>query len=122
MSYLVNGLLQMLHVLPPLVGLLLTIRIRTTQRWRTWALVFFGLSLVTVLLGGALTGSLFVTSGVVRGSLATIQLFSGVLNLVSVTASCAGVVAVLVDRREEVPSTPDQRWATHPEQPYPPQR
>ena len=97
--------LQLLQVLPALVGLLLVLLSRASGRWRTWALLSFGLSLAAGL------GSFVLTLVLVRGAYGLVGsgvygLLQGVLGLAALAGSGFGVAAVVADRRDLAPATP----------------
>ncbi len=96
-------LLLLAHVVPPAVGLVLVARVRTTRRWRTWALLFFGLSLAAGLGQTLLTGS-FYWSGPRFIGYPVIQLVQWLLTFASLAASGLGVLAVVADRTSDVPA------------------
>ncbi|MGG5258424.1 hypothetical protein [Phycicoccus avicenniae] len=109
-------LLQLVHVVPPLVGLVLVARVRTTRRWRTWALLSFGLSSGLALLSTLL--SVAVVSGFrPGGSFQLYGILSAGLGLLSLVAAGLGVAAVVADRTDDAPAP-----GAPPVQPYPPAR
>lgn len=90
------------HLVPPAVGLVLVARIRTERRWRTWALLFFGLSLLTGLSQAALTGSYWFAGMWGMGAYPVIAVVQTGLGLLTLAASACGVLAVVADRPAEV--------------------
>ena len=94
----VGQLVQLVHVLPPVVGLALVLGSGARGPWRAWAVAFFGLSILGTL--GSTLWLLWLTWGG-RGLDGRYALFTlvevglGVLSLVA--AGCA-VAAVLVGR------------------------
>lgn len=116
----VLSLLSLLvHLLPPAVGLVLVARVRTARRWRTWALLFFGLSLLTGLSQTALTGSYWFTGMWGMDAYPVIALSQTGLGLVSLAAASFGVLAVLADRTSDVVADGPAPMA-HPQQQDPP--
>ncbi len=103
---LLSQLVQLLHVVPPAVGLVLVGRMRTPRRWRTWALLSFGLALVAAVASTGFT--LFLVSGLYGsyGWYAATGVFQGALTLVSLAASGLGVAAVVSDRAADTPAAP----------------
>ncbi|HMM94607.1 MAG: hypothetical protein IE926_10090 [Micrococcales bacterium] len=100
-TYTLSVALLVLHLVPPAVGLALVSRSPSRRAWRTWALLFFGLSLLSGLAQTALTGSYWV--GGLWGMeaypvVAVLQLF---LSLLSLAGAAAGVMAVVADRSED---------------------
>ena len=93
---------MVMRIGPPLVGLVLVLAIRTSQRWRTWALASFGLSV----LAGAVWGA-YVFAGFSgwapfsRGPVASVWFLGQVMTLLSLVASCLGVAAVVSGRTSD---------------------
>lgn len=112
LAQLLSLLLLLAHVVPPAVGLVLVARVRTVRRWRTWALLFFGLSLATGLAQTLITGSYLVGGGP-WGGFELVRLLQGVLGLASLATSGLGVLAVVADRSSDAPA------AAAPPAPYP---
>lgn len=103
------------HLVPPAVGLVLVARIRSEQRWRTWALLFFALSLLAGLGQAALTGSYWFTGMWGMGAYPVIAVAQTGLGFVSLAAASLGVLAVVADR------TADTRAGGPAPAPYPQQ-
>ena len=110
---------QLLHVVPPAVGLVLVARMRTTGRWRTWALLSFALGLLAALASAGFTLMLVSNLYGSSGWYAMTGVFQGVLTLVSLAASGLGVAAVVADRSDDAPAAGVA--APEPRPPYPPQ-
>lgn len=91
--------LQLLHLLPAAVGLFIVLPMRTTGRWRTWALLSFGLALLSGIASFVLTLSLYAGGYRMVGS-GVYGIGQALLGLVSLTAAGFGVAAVVADRRE----------------------
>ncbi|QKE84150.1 hypothetical protein [Arthrobacter sp. NEB 688] len=99
-----SWLFLLLHLVPPGVGLLLTLRLRTARRWRTWALLAFGLGLFSGLCQAALTGSYWFSGMWAMGPYPVVALVQTGLGMVSLAAGALGVAAVLADRRDDEPA------------------
>ncbi|MBM6400560.1 hypothetical protein [Phycicoccus sonneratiae] len=103
LGHVLSTLLQLLHVLPPLVGLVVVARIRTTQRWRTFALTSFGLGVLLALASVGL--SLGLAYAYRLGFPYTaLGLVSTLLSLLSLAAAGLGVAAVVADRASDAPA------------------
>lgn len=99
-------LVQLVHLVPPAVGLLLVLRMRTTQRWRTWAILAFSLGVLTGLASFVLT-LVVINAWGMRGALLDVySTAQGLLALASLAAGGLGVAAVVADRREEAAPVP----------------
>ncbi|QIM20351.1 hypothetical protein G7075_03010 [Phycicoccus sp. HDW14] len=112
LAQLLSLLLLLAHVVPPAIGLVLVARVRTRRRWRTWALLFFGLSLATGLAQALVTGS-YLFGGRPFVGFGVVQLLQWVLGLASLVTSGFGVLAVVADRTSDAPP------AATPVVPYP---
>jgi hypothetical protein len=107
------------HLVPPVVGLVLVARIRTQRRWRTWALLFFGLSLFAGLSQAALTGSWWFMGTWGMNAYPVIAVVQAGLGLVALAASGFGVLAVVADRAADPVAGPPPP-TPYPQQQHPP--
>ncbi len=94
------------QVVPPAVGLVLVARRRARGSWRTWALLFFGIGVVTGASQAVITGSFYFVGVWGMEVYPVLALVQGVLGLLALAGSCLGVAAVLADRRDDEPAPP----------------
>ncbi|WP_404349423.1 hypothetical protein LG324_15675 [Phycicoccus jejuensis] len=110
MSASITSVLSMLlvvaHLVPPLVGLVLVARRRTRASWRTFALLSFGIGLVSGVSQAAITGSFWFGGTWGMEVYPVLSLLQTALGLVSLVGSALGVAAVLADRRDDEPAPP----------------
>ena len=87
---------MVMRVGPPLVGLVLVLGIRTSERWRTWALASFGLAILAAAVWGAYVLAGFAGWAVLdSGPLGSVFFLGEAMTLLSLVSSCLGVAAVV---------------------------